>query len=769
MSIIGSNILAGAAGSGVSAYEIEQSLRFDGGSYLNRTPGSAGNRRTCTLSFWFKWASQGGEGVFLWASGRTKLAIDPGGFDALSLDDYDGSYNIRKLTTQSLRDPSAWYHAVVVMDTTNATAGDRHRLYLNGERVTAFSTSTDSGQNFDTEWNNNVEHRIGADNNPFYFRGYIAEMHMLDGTAVTNAEDFGELDNNGVWRPIEYTGSYGTNGFYLKFDPTATNGIGHDHSGNGNNFSPNGFTTSGTGTDVMSDTPTNNFATLNAAYTPNDMSFADGNLYFAPTTSGWRSAQSTIGVTGSGKYYCEMKLSSINSARIALTSIQDTDLFNVGATSYTNNGVIVDADGNQITSGASWTSGDVMALAIDMDNGSVAYYKNGSLQQTVTGLDTSKHWRPAILAYTSSTNGYFNFGQRAFEQTPPTGFNPISTSNLPAPDIADGSDYFNTVTYTGNGSTQSITGVGFQPDWLWIKARNASYHHTLTDAVRGTNKQLWSNRTNEEQTNSTFVTSFDSDGFSLGDESVNGSGSVNTNNTTFVAWNWLAGNGTSSNTDGSVTSTVSANPSAGFSIVSYTASGTDNDTVGHGLGVQPSFHIVKSRDGARDWLAYTREIDGSLDFLRLNTTAAAANSSANAPTSTVFSIYGADINTAGEDCIAYCFAEVEGYSKFGSYTGGIANLFIYTGFKPAFLLIKSSNESSDWVIMDTARSPYNLADEELNPNSSRAERSDAYIDIVSNGFVLKNGAAATNAYQHIFAAFASSPFGGSGVSPATAR
>ena len=163
-----------------------------------RTPGSAGNRRTFTLSFWFKWESLGGEGVFLWASGRTKLAIDPGGFDALSLDDYDGSFNIRKLTTQSLRDPSAWYHAVVVMDTTNATAGDRHRLYLNGERITAFSTSTDSGQNFDTEWNNNVEHRIGADNNPFYFRGYIAEMHLLDGTAVTDALDSGEYDHNGV-------------------------------------------------------------------------------------------------------------------------------------------------------------------------------------------------------------------------------------------------------------------------------------------------------------------------------------------------------------------------------------------------------------------------------------------------------------------------------------------------------------------------------------------------------------------------------------------
>ena len=293
------------------------------------------------------------------------------------------------------------------------------------------------------------------------------------------------------------------------------------------------------------------------------------------------------------------------------------------------------------------------------------------------------------------------------------------------------------------------------------------------DVVRGTGTWLESSSTYGDNSTNTngVLTSFDADGFTLT------GGSTNANlccedGFTYASWNWLAGGTGSSNTDGTITSTVSANPSAGFSIVSYTASGTDNDTVGHGLGVEPAFHIVKSRDSARDWLVYTREIDGSLDFLRLNTTAAAANSSANAPTSTVFSIYGADINTAGEDCIAYCFAEVEGYSKFGSWVGNLNadGPFIYTGFLPAFIMWKR-NGVDGWVMKDSVRNTYNIVSTVLYANLSNAESSTQEVDFLSNGFKIRTNSGASNSLgdTYIYMAFASNPFGGSGVNPATTR
>ena len=339
--------------------------------------------------------------------------------------------------------------------------------------------------------------------------------------------------------------------------------------------------------------------------------------------------------------------------------------------------------------------------------------------------------------------------------------------------IPKGSLYMNTKLYTGNGSTNAQTGVGFQPDFTWIKARSNAENHNLFDAVRGATKRIRSNGTEAEDTRTTSLTAFGSDGFTLGSGSQ-----VNTNGWTFAAWNWLANGAGSANTDGSISSTVSANTTSGFSIVSYTGTGA-NATVGHGLGVAPKMVILKSRANAYNWGVYHASI-GATKYLRLNSTNAEATSSAyfqdTAPTSTFITL-GSDLNINDSgNMIAYCFAEKQGYSKFGSYTGnGNADgTFIYTGFKPAFLLIKRIQHSTSWQIQDNQRLGYNVNESSLFPDTNGAEGGGKGIDILSNGFKLRSTSGANNSSgdTFIYMAFAENPFvatSGTTAVPVTAR
>jgi hypothetical protein len=336
--------------------------------------------------------------------------------------------------------------------------------------------------------------------------------------------------------------------------------------------------------------------------------------------------------------------------------------------------------------------------------------------------------------------------------------------------ITKPSDYFNTVLYTGDGtSPKSITGVGFQPDWVWVKKRSGTTPHVLYDAVRGAGKQLMSDAADAEATNNQYgyVSDFLTDGYQVTQGSTNIS-RVNASSATFAAWNWLGANGTVSNGDGSITSTVSANTTSGFSIVKYTGTGA-NATIGHGLGVAPKMIIVKAYEGGQQW-AVQHSALGATKGIRINTTAAAYTSSTRwnntEPTSSVFTVgTEAEVNTNTEDHIAYCFAEKKGYSKFGSYTGnGNADgTFVYTGFRPAWVLTKASSRTGRWRIWDNKRSTFNVADKRLDPSSSDAESTDdstEVIDILSNGFKIRtsesqfNGSGETN----IFMAFAENPF-----------
>ena len=340
--------------------------------------------------------------------------------------------------------------------------------------------------------------------------------------------------------------------------------------------------------------------------------------------------------------------------------------------------------------------------------------------------------------------------------------------------VPKGSLYMNTKLYTGNGSTNAITGVGFQPDWSWLKRRDSADSHALYDAVRGVTKRLEANTTGAEATKSAGLTTFGTDGFTLGnDTQANASGG------TYASWNWLGNGSGSANTAGDINSTVSVNTTSGFSIVSYTGTGSAA-TVGHGLGSVPKMIILKNRDSADVWRVYHKDISAT-KYLSLDSTAAAATASSiwndTEPTSAVFSIgtHGS-VNGSGQNIIAYCFADVTGYSKFGSYvgTGSDDGSFIYTGFSPAFVMVKKSSATNNWVMTDNKRNPSNVATNCLFANLSDAEGVGLDFDLLSNGFKLRSNSGGTNTSgeTYVYMAFAENPFvatSGTAALPVTAR
>jgi len=329
-------------------------------------------------------------------------------------------------------------------------------------------------------------------------------------------------------------------------------------------------------------------------------------------------------------------------------------------------------------------------------------------------------------------------------------------------------DYFNTKLYTGNGGTQSITGVGFQSDFTWIKRRDTTNNHRVTDVIRGVTKEIYPDDPSAQDTRTGGLTAFGSDGFTVGD-----SAGYNANSGTYASWNWKANGQGSSNTDGSINTTyTSVNTTAGFSISKYTGTGS-TATVGHGLGVTPKMIIFKNTSSSVDWRVY-HEALGNTHRLCLNDTSASTDDDSafndTSPTSTVFTVGGSSSTNAGT-MIAYCFAEKTGYSKFGSYVGNnnADGTFVYTGFKPAWIMIKQTSDTNQWFIFDNKRNTFNPETLYLQANTADGDNAFTSLDFTSNGFKFLTSNAAFNNGSYIYMAFAEAPLVGTNNIPATAR
>jgi len=437
-------------------------------------------------------------------------------------------------------------------------------------------------------------------------------------------------------------------------------------------------------------------------------------------------------------------------------------------------------DGTSSAYGASYTTNDVIGVAVDVDNNQITFYKNGASQGAISYTFSSKPTLFTFVRREASTDASysFNFGQRPFVYTAPANHLALNTFNLPTPTIGYSAaelanEYFDATTYTGNNTTNAITNSGsMQPDFLWIKSRSTAANHALMYSIRGVASQLQSSTTNAESSNSAGrgLQSFNSNGFTLGLES-DAVGGTNANGASYVGWQWRASNTTAvTNTNGSITSSVSANTTAGFSIVTYTGTGSTG-TVGHGLGVAPKMIISKNRSAAEEWRVGHIGLTNMASWhINLNGSAAQSNSGAaiwnnTTPTSTIFGV-GTDTSVSGSGnlIVAYCFSEVAGYSAFGSYTGNASTdgPFIFTGFRPAFVIIKCSSTTGEWHTWDYARGSSNVNSKVLQPNSSNSETdtSDYNIDFLSNGFKIRNASNLDNqsGQTFIYMAFAQSPF-----------
>ena len=889
---------------------IANSVRFDDGdsAHLSRTPSSSGNRKTYTISLWFKRGNIStafptliGANVSSGRDDAIRFGNNSGGNELYIFFD-EASKALR--TNRTFTNTSTWHHLVLAVDTTQATDTDRVKLYIDGTQETSFASSTYPAQDYEGGFNRAGQHSIGKRPQGNYFDGYIAEVNVIDGTAL-DPTYFGQIGSNGYWIPKALSGlTYGTNGFRLTFQNSSY--LGYDYQTSGRSGNTNDFTvTNLAATDQVIDSPTQNFSTMDPNRYSGIGTFSEGNLTVATSTNN-RATYGTIAVPSSGKWYYEVRVDSYASGGGAYmgwgTNVAEGDNeyaadHGISFSSY-NEQVLLDNSGQSGGYGSNGTNvasnGDVYSVLLDVDNGLFYYAKNGtyfnsanpsngtgglSVGSVLAGAATEI--RPMLTRGGSYNETYtFNFGQdpsfNGGETAPgtdktdangvgkflydvPTGFLALMDDNIPQEGVES-------------------------PDFVWIKERNNnSKSHYLFDTVRGATKNLHTDSTAAEATDTDSLLSFDYQGFTVGSN-----GDVNGSADTYVAWNWKAGgiaptktytvkvvsdsgnkyrfddfgtsavtlelqeggtytfdqsdssnsghplrfsttsNGThgggseyttgvtttgtpgttgaktvitvghgapilyyyctqhsgmggqantntthgSSNFDGSLQSVVSVALDAGFSIVTWTAP-NDNGTVGHGLNSAPELIIAKPLGSGTNW--YVMHTPGEVvpanQILNLDSTTGKFNPGVNHfndtyPTDTVFS-YGGYLgdDLSNDDKVAYCFHSVDGFSKVGSYIGNNSTdgPFSFTGFRPAWLMLKRSDSAASWLIYDNKRDTFNqmqfplfadLADDEYASNL-------LHIDFLSNGFKVRNATyGETNASggTYIYLAFAEQPF-----------
>ena len=820
------NLIQAAAGvgGGFYDYEIDYSARFNSGDspVLTRTPSNTSSTQW-TLSFWTKLSAVGTGLNFVnagTADGNEDLiAIKGNGYlfyRYATSSNFHGDYSV------FYRDPSAWYHIVLKWDSANATSTDRLAWYVNGNLAPMQSGDTVyPSLNQTTRLTNSSFTTVIGEHQRIneHLNAYLSQFAFVDGQALDPTE-FAEY-KNGVWVPKDITGlTYGTNGYLLDFSNSAA--LGTDVSGNGNNFTSSGLTSS----DQMIDTPTNNFATLNPAGTRGaSLSLSEGSLQLNNSGSGGPNGFSTIGLS-SGKWYWEIRLTNYSTQQQSVGVVNalgaSTNNVNLGTAinewvlilqNNGNNGDLYN-NGSFSPIGVTFAPGDTVGIALDVDSNSVWFRKNGTWIGSAnpaagTGAHFTSLFDPpylpsatninitgAVFDLNFGQNGTFNGTETAggnsdengygdFLDSVPSGFLAICSANLPEPAIGPNSDtlsdeYFDTVTYTGNGAaSRSITDLNFAPDFVWLKNRTDAYNHVLYDKIRGPSTSSVSHALSSstkqaegsfnDDTTYGFLSAFDSNGFTT----QTGTADVYTNSTgkNYVAWNWKAGGSGSSNTDGSITATVSADTDSGFSIITYSGNSTSGATIGHGLTAAPEMVIVQTRSGTnnKDKPVYHVSV-GATKAMILDTTNAEVTGvgfwNNTVPTSSVITL-GNDQNTnqTGSSYVAYAFHSVESFSSFGKYTGNGSSdgSFVYTGFRPAWIMIKEISNADDWMVTDATINSYNPAYYQLKANTLGAEvgnTSSPKLDFVSNGVKLRasDGALNTSGSTYIYMAFAENPF-----------
>ena len=728
-----------------SGYKIERSLRFNAIDSANLTRTSSGTSTTFTYSAWIKRSCNPSDYEYIFSMGNRGFSFHKDN-DTFYL--YDGS-DLNE-STAKFRDPSAWYHVVVQINSGVATS------YINNVQV---HNAVGSGFTLTTGSN---ETRIGSHaSSNFYYNGYMTEIHLVDGSVVAPSSFAETSAATGQWIPKEYEGSHGTHGFYLKFDDnsnTTSGTLGKDSAGS-NDFTPNNFSVAaGVHNDSLIDTPTNNFATGNPlamAGGANVVSYKQGNLYVTINGSG-QMGMSTIQIPTSGKWYAEMTYTDIQYGRAGITNYEKlragtnngTEKWN--GIEYTYDGKIKIDDADSQTSLTTLGDNDILGIAVDRDAETVQFSINGTNKGSAANINSLNDKNELVFTARRHQSGgsapavHMNFGQRPFGNLP-AGFKSLCIDNLSTPTIKDGSDYFNTVLYTGNGTTDQAKTVGFQPSLVWIKKRNNADDHIVSNSVTGTPNYLKINSSAAEASYAEGVKSLDANGFTIGNAN-----NTNQNGHTFASWSWKE------------------SAPAGFDIVSYTGNGSAR-TISHSLGVQPDFMLAKNRDQADGWQVFhkskgsgfTQQFDGpgvfeNIDAIWNNT----------GPTSSVFSV-GDDhkTNANGEDYIIFLWSSIEGYSKISDYRGnGDANgQFIYTGFKPAFVLIKCSSDAEAWNIFDNKRDPDNKVHHLLVPNTNTEENNSTAareLDFCANGFKMRgtNDTINGSGKIYVYLAIAEVPF-----------
>ena len=688
------------------------------------------------------------------------------------------SYTFSWLPTQDI-----WYH------TAFSRSGTDLKCFIDGTQIG--STETDS-----TSYVSTVDTCIGsyvdASDQNGNLNGYMDEIRISDSARYTA---------NFTPQTTEFTPDANT---VLLIHSDWGGGLGADSSGNYNTFA----VTNLVATDVVKDSPSNNFCTFNPLNGKSEIvdELEEGNLRVGDgggsAVSGWN-LFSTFAVS-SGKWYYEYRDTSPSTrnsgvgwcdVNMDVTGGGSGALDVVGAFWYNN---LLYEQGSSAAIGETLDTNVIAGVAIDVDAGKVWFSHNGTWWDS---QDPAAGSNPKFTAGTNPTtwmpifqngndgSGTVNYGQDSsfagavtaqgnqddndvgdFYYSPPSGFLALCTDNLPDPSIADPTVHMNTILWAGDStSPRTFTGVGFQPDWSWGKSRTNTYDHQLTDSVRGVGEVLTSATSAAEQTEpgSGWLSAFNSDGFVI-TGAASGTykdAAWNESGQNYVGWNWKAGGAAVTNDDGDIDSEVSVNTTAGFSIVGYTGTGSAT-TVGHGLSQTPELILIKNRPDTDDWIVYSEPVGNTSGLLLSFTNYPDVDSgyfNDTSPTSSVFTV-GTQNRTNGSTnaMIAYCFHSVEGYSKIGSYTGnGLADgPMVYTGFTPAYVIIKKTSAAENWYIMDNKRPGYNVDNDILYTNLSNAEADTDLADLVSNGIKIRttDGAANTSTGTYIYWAFAEIPF-----------